>query len=173
MPRIVGLDTGLTTGWASGEPGAQPAFGQFKLRPCKGDYGALLSQYGSYLRPLLSPGCYVGYESPILHPRNSLHTTMVLCGLAAETERLCHEIGGITYASFSPVTVKKTFAGDHHASKDKMIAMARLLGILVEEEHEADGVGVWHCMLRVYDRAERTSFFTEHLSPLFERGIKP
>ena len=133
-----------------------------------------MEEYGNWLRPQLRPGCWVAYEAPIVHPDNTMHGIMITAGLAVETERLCREVSkDINYTSYSVATIKKTFAGHGFAPKSSMMEIARRLGADVSANHEADALGVWYCLLGLYDRMRKTSHLTEQLSPLFMNRTTP
>jgi len=173
VTQLIALDLGMTVGLASGSPDARPDFGSFKLTPCKGDYGALMTEYGGKLIKLITPGtdCMVGYEGVILHRNNSMHAQMILCGLACETERICYRLG-IPYTSYPPMKVKQVFSGHGWSKKDSMMARAKQLGFPVKLSHEADAIGVWYCLVAFYDRQNKTNYLSSALDPLFGRKQK-
>jgi crossover junction endodeoxyribonuclease RuvC len=169
---LLGLDLNMNTGWALGKPGAQPSYGSFKLTPCKGDYGQLMTEFGKHIKPMIQPGMIVAYESVILHPRDTLHFKMIACGLACETERLCYDIGA-EYTSYYPNQIKSMLSRHGWSTKKQMVAAAKRLGFDPANDHEADAIGVWHCLLGLYDKRHKTTFQSDHLDPLFFNRTAP
>ena len=167
MIDLLAFDLGMSSGWAKGPPNARPVFGTIQLTPCKGDYGALMLEFEGEIDNLMHGVRMVGYEQPILHPKNQIHGTMIDVGLAVDLERYCADLGHIDYMSWVPNHLKSFFAGHGFAKKERMVSRARQLGYICRNHHEADALAVWMRMVAYYDQKHGTSYLVSHLDPIF------
>lgn len=142
---ILALDLATATGWACGAPGDNPRFGTKRMPQTGDEIGRFLVHFEDWLNDFLtveSPRLVV-FEAPILRrgPSNPV-VARKLMGLANCTETICYR-RDIICRQAHLATVKKSFAGSGRADKAEMILAARRWGWDVENDNEADALGLW------------------------------
>lgn len=85
------------------------------------------------------------FESPILSPKTHIYTARKLMGLAGLTEMICQN-WDIRCLEASAVEARKAFLGDSGGKRDeakrRCVSMCRALGVIVENDDEADAVAL-------------------------------
>ena len=156
LPTCLGLDLGLTTGWAFVQrTNRKPEYAILKrgvedFRKNRGDnYGDLFTIYREWLIGLIAENSKhyhfdVCYEKP--HNRGGA-VTEILYGMSANVKMAC-SVHGIDCSWVLTNTLKKQIAGSGVASKDEVKAGVKLLTrCVVKTDHEADATGAAICHL--------------------------
>ena len=154
---LMSLDLGGKVGWALFHPDGRVAqIGTFKVP--KGafvqDYGSRALHLARWLYRFIRDRSVTRlvYESPFL-PLNQFAkkgvggATFTQHGIRlgvvwTTTAELIAAQAGIECAEVAVVSAKVELSGDHRAKKPAMIAAARARGWPVEDEHQADALGV-------------------------------
>lgn len=161
---LLGLDlASRLNGWCCGAGWEVPECGTWEFPPIKGDYGLLLGTLEDYLdvafqrfRPTA-----VAYEAPILisgkygQRADKLTTLRLLYPMGAFVSWYARK-AGVPCHEFTVQEVKKEVTGNHTASKDDMVAIARKCGLALPAgeaaKDAADAFGVWLLLLRKSNR---------------------
>lgn len=154
--RILALDLALRCGWAVGEQnGTVLESGTQDFNARRGESpGLRYLHFRHWLEGLLSGGHGIGlvvFEMP--HLRGGAAATL-LTGLQTRIEELCAIAGGIEHAPVHTSTLKKFATGNGGASKEAMIAAARVvLGREPVDDNEADAVHILRWAAKEYGKA--------------------
>ena len=135
---IIGLDLGLTTGWALLFPNGTIESGTYEIPEDRGESrGMRFARWRGWFIGLLEdwqPGL-VAYEQA--HARGGAATD-VLVGLATRVQECCAE-RGIEYVPIHTSTLKKWATGNGAAKKAAMVEAATArAGRTIESDDEAD-----------------------------------
>ena len=143
---LLALDLATNTGFCRGVPGGPVTVGTITLPSTGNDVGTFLNAYANWLRPVLQDGITtVVFESPSLRSGGTqLATLRKLYSLAGVTEMACQTLN-IPVFEERLQTVKKTLAGNGRAEKADMIEAAKLRGVPVTDDNQADAFGIWLC----------------------------
>lgn len=137
---VLGIDAGLSCGWALYQPGKVANCGVLDLR-CASDLGERLSEYRHFLGMMLQvyPVALVAFERPF----GRRGFTSDLPGvLVAVGHMVAHE-AGIPRREFTASAVKKGATGSGKASKGAVLdAMRDRFGFDPATDHEADAAAV-------------------------------
>lgn len=154
--KILALDLSTTTGWACGEPGANPTHGTLRLPKTDKDIGAYAVAFTNLLGPLLDEHepDRVCFESPIKPVVTSIYALRKTTGLAYHTEFIC-KIRGIPCSETPMQTARSTLGctwpkrgltrkqrRDHW--KAEVMRLCRAMGWEPRDDNEADALCVWY-----------------------------
>ena len=162
-PRLVilALDLGTTTGWALRSANGPVAHGfvSFKSQRFEGG-GMRYLRFGRWLADMLSlsgpqsdsqtnlTGIGAVYFEEVRR-HLGVDAAHVYGGLLATLTAWC-EHHQIPYEGIPVGTIKKHATGKGNASKDDMIAAARLLGYAPTDDNEADALAILHWAIQIY-----------------------
>lgn len=175
--RILFLDLGRVTGWASGDPSEQvrPESGILTLGKPGSDttaqYGALLlwalNRFSGNLRPKM-----VCFEAPIAHliKKQSGATKRMLLGYPAviEAAAWASKVPMIREASISDIRRNLLGRGVGRGEDAKAVVQAHLraLGCEFEDGNAADSIAGWFYACTIAD-----DHAGERVTPLFQPGL--
>jgi crossover junction endodeoxyribonuclease RuvC len=144
MTRILALDLGTRTGWASGPVGGDPRYGAQTIGKPGEEVGRFAHLFDAFLSDLITDEhpYVIVFESPILPRVTRPETVRKLMGLAWHTELVAYR-RDIECREANIQQVKKFFAGYARADKSAMIAAAQGRGWKVFDDNIADALGIW------------------------------
>lgn len=138
---LLALDNSLSCGWALGA-GGEIAFGTRVFEGFSGNDARVGRRFRAWLDEMIdakNPATII-IERPFLRGEVS----WLLFGMAWESQRAA-EARNIRCYDYSPQTIKKFLTGDGRAKKPDMVRAARARGYNVNNDHEADAIGLLLC----------------------------
>lgn len=139
--RILALDFGLKTGWASHNRGIGVVSNAMELGALRGESpGARWLRFSRWLESILSltmPNLVV-YEQA--HHRGG-YATDILVGMVTRLHEKC-ELFKVEYAPVHSATLKKWATGNGRADKEDMVlaAVQRYPNIAIKDDNQADAL---------------------------------
>lgn len=166
--KLITLDLASRTGWTAGPIDCPPVWGHFELSGSGRCFGRRMWLFESWLHRMIDehePDELV-YEKPIIGRGTTLESRYITIGLATHTEKVCYE-HGVRYLWVDNKTAKKEFSGSGNATKDDMIAAARVRGFKVLVHDEADALAVRYVRMLQLDETLAVHMF----DPLFQAAL--
>ena len=148
--NLLALDLSSNTGWAIGPVGQRPRYGTLRLPSTGNEIGRFADAFDTWLSDMITMYApdFCAFESSFIPPTTTLMTVRKLTGLAWHTEFVCRR-RDVTCTEVNNATVKKFWAGTGRAKKPEMIAAARGFGFPVDDDNQADALGLWHHVCEV------------------------
>lgn len=148
--KILALDLALTTGWAHSKNDSQES-GTFTIDQKRGESpGMRYVRFNAWLKEVLdtiTPAIVI-YEQA--HHRGGAATEIAF-GLITRVQEACSE-RNINYQKLHSGTIKKFATGSGRASKDDILATARLhWGANIRDHNEADALWMLEWARKEYD----------------------
>jgi hypothetical protein len=151
--NVLALDLATTTGWAYGEPGGIPVFGNLRFGS-KGSRASSYREFRAWLdanwtssKPRMRPALIV-YESPMIPSlmggKTRIETTKLLFGFAEHIEEWAYDRIELREASVGQV--RSHFIGQNLKAKiAKPMVMERCheLGWMCQTTDESDACALW------------------------------
>lgn len=147
MTRILALDLGTTTGWASHDElgGIRSGSVRFKFSRFEGG-GMRFVKFRAWLRDHL--GVDREYSARVeavyfeaVRRHIGVDAAHAYGGYLGHLTALCEEMS-IPYSGVPVGTIKKSFTGKGNASKEEMIAECRRRGFEPADDNEADAIAI-------------------------------
>lgn len=140
MKRILALDLATRTGWAV----AYDTFGTWDLKTRADEsWGMKLIRFQAKLQEVINTYKInlIAYERPAGRNKHAIITQSKIIGIV---EKLCEE-QNIAYFALSAGEIKREITGKGNANKEKMIiAINTMFNLEVEDDNEADAIGIFH-----------------------------
>lgn len=143
MAALLTLDLGTTTGFCVGARAGALASGVGNFKPGRFDGGGMrFVRFRKWLDELQEayPISQVAFEEVRRHAGTD--AAHVYGGLMATLTAWCED-AHIPYEGVPVGTIKRAFAGNGNASKERMIAEAVKRGFAPVDDNEADAIGIW------------------------------
>lgn len=167
--RLLYFDTATSTGWACGDTGGEPVWGSFDLPRTNDDIFTFLKVFKRHVERLVDEHkpTDIGFEAPLLSPRDNPMKLRRLYGLAIKVEEVAGEKG--LPCQEAPVSEVKAhmlgpkYPRDSERSKLLIRVECRKAGWEIKNSDEADAIAGWDYLQTLADpshplpRLQRTS----------------
>jgi Holliday junction resolvasome RuvABC endonuclease subunit len=139
-PIVLGVDCGLSSGYAVVEGGELKSFGLLQYKKTSRGIGGVWSKFKEDIKRIIKANdvSVIYYEKP--HLRGYLSTENLI-NMTGRIKELAYELNLPCFGVHS-ATLKKSFTGSGRAKKEDMIRKAKFYSHTIEDHNIADAIGL-------------------------------